>query len=615
MKHLLARYVATFVVGIAVFAVGKLLFLCINAAIYEGISLIDILSVLAHGVSMDCTVAAYVAAIPSLVWCVDLWVGSRGVPDSVMRIYFAVIAMLLALCIGLDAALYSYWQFKLDVTPFSYFASSPSAAMASAKWWQTLLGIVGWAAMSAGIYLAYTLGVLKLCGPIERVGSTGKRVWQTAVGVLLAGALFVPIRGGVTVSTMNLSRAYFSSDARLNHAAINPAFSLLYSATHQSNFGSMYRFFNEEEADRLFDELRDTNCGADSIGLLNTERPDVHIILLESFSSHLMPSLGGEPVALGLDSIARSGLLWTNFYASSFRTDRGIPAVLSGYPGQPGTSIMKYVSKTENLPSIPRTMVEQGGYEATYYYGGDANFTNQLAYLMASRFGRVVSDKDFPVSERLSKWGAHDEVVLKRVLSELTPYSPARPKLTVIQTSSSHEPFEVPYSSNGRLADKRAEAFAYADSCVTEYINALAKTPSWSNTLVVLVPDHYGAYPDLSDPVERHRIPLVMTGGALALRGTQSTIGSQTDIAATLLAALGLDHSDFPFSHNLLNPASPHFAFFADPSYIGMITDSNTLIYNLDTNSPTTDSGTAPGSNEQYAKAFLQTLFNDLQSR
>ena len=152
-------------------------------------------------------------------------------------------------------------------------------------------------------------------------------------------------------------------------------------------------------------------------------------------------------MALGLDSIAASGLLWTNFYASSFRTDRGIPAVLSGYPGQPGTSIMKYVSKTENLPSIPRTMVEKGGYEATYYYGGDANFTNQLAYLMASRFNRVVSDKDFPVAQRLSKWGAHDEVVFQRVLSELTPYNPSAPKLRVIQTSSSHEPFEVPYSS------------------------------------------------------------------------------------------------------------------------------------------------------------------------
>ncbi|MDE7025149.1 MAG: LTA synthase family protein, partial [Paramuribaculum sp.] len=465
------------------------------------------------------------------------------------------------------------------------------------------------------VYKGYEWSVIKLCGDIKPVVLMGNRRMSTVGGVLLAGALFVPIRGGFTVSTMNLSRAYFSSDTRLNHAAVNPVFSLLYSATHQSRFDTMYRFFSEDEAVRLFGELRDAPYGEDIPALLKVKNPDVHIILLESFSSHLMPVLGGEPVALGLDSIARSGVIWTRFYASSFRTDRGIPAVLSGYPGQPNTSIMKYVSKTENLPSLSRSMVENGGYEAVYYYGGDANFTNQLAYLVGAGFGRVVSDKDFPVSQRLSKWGAHDDVVLERALSEVTLYDASKPKLRVIQTSSSHEPFDVPYNSNGRFADKRAEAFAYADSCVTAYVNALAMRPDWANTLVVLVPDHYGAYPDLTDPVERHRIPLIMTGGALALSGVQSVIGSQTDIAATLLDALGIGHDEFVFSHNLLNPRSPHFAFFADPSYIGMITDDNTLVYSLDAGVPIVDSGDAVGSNECYAKAFLQNLYTDLQSR
>lgn len=615
MKALLKRYIITFVAGIVVFAIGKLLFLFLNGSVYQHISVAEVFRILYHGFSMDCTVAAYVAALPSLAWCVALWTGSKGALDTVMRIYFALIAMALSLCIGLDAVLYGYWQFKLDITPFSYFFSSPSAAFASAVWWQILLGVLGWIVLSVAIYWLYVWGVLKLGGMITRVYPLGKRIWCTVGGVLLTALLFVPIRGGFTVSTMNLSRAYFSADTKMNHAAINPVFSLLYSATHQSDFGSMYRFFAEDEANQLFDELRDAPMDADVPKLLNVSRPDVHIILLESFSSHLMPLLGGEPVAVGLDSIARSGVVWTDFYASSFRTDRGIPAILSGYPGQPTTSVMKYVSKAEHLPSLPRSMVEKGGYEATYYYGGDANFTNQMAYLVASRFGRVVSDKDFPVSQRLSKWGAHDEVVLNRVLAELTPYNPDKPKLTVIQTSSSHEPFEVPYSSRGRLSDKRAEAFAYADSCVTAYINALAARPDWANTLVVLVPDHYGAYPELTDPVQRHRIPLVMTGGALAMHGEQTTVGSQTDIAATLLDALGIEHDEFPFSNNLLNPRSPHFAFFADPSYIGMITDDNTLVYSLDSNTAIVDSGNAPGSNLNHAKAFLQTLYTDLQSR
>ena len=57
------------------------------------------------------------------------------------------------------------------------------------------------------------------------------------------------------------------------------------------------------------------------------------------------------------------------------RTDRGLVAILSGYPAQPTTSIMKYPRKTENLPSIPRSL-KANGYNLQYYYGGDANFTN-----------------------------------------------------------------------------------------------------------------------------------------------------------------------------------------------------------------------------------------------
>ena len=66
--------------------------------------------------------------------------------------------------------------------------------------------------------------------------------------VVSAGVLFLVMRGGVTVSTMNLSRAYFSGNPRLNHVAVNPAFSLLYSAMRQHDFGSQFNFYSDEEA-------------------------------------------------------------------------------------------------------------------------------------------------------------------------------------------------------------------------------------------------------------------------------------------------------------------------------------------------------------------------------
>ena len=111
----------------------------------------------------------------------------------------------------------------------------------------------------------------------------------------------------------------------MNHAAINPAFSFMYSATHQNNFDKQYRFMDPKIADELFAEMVDKPVAAtDSIPqLLNTQRPNIIFIILESFSTHMMETFGGQPnVAVNMDKFAKEGILFSNFYGSSFRTDR-----------------------------------------------------------------------------------------------------------------------------------------------------------------------------------------------------------------------------------------------------------------------------------------------------
>ena len=204
--------------------------------------------------------------------------------------------------------------------------------------------------------------------------------------------------------------------------AINPDFSLLYSATHQNNFGEQYNYFEDSEAAEIMKGLVE-NAQSDSIPtVLTNKRPEVIMIILESFSNHLMEVTGGENVAVNLNNIAKEGLLFNNFYANSFRTDRALTSIISAYPAQPSTSIMKYVEKAETLPSIPKTL-RDNGYDIGYYYGGDANFTNMLAYLVSCKFDKIISDKDFPLSQRQSKWGANDGTLLKSLLATTRPTS------------------------------------------------------------------------------------------------------------------------------------------------------------------------------------------------
>lgn len=600
--------------------------------LYEGVSWTEWFGTVWHGLPLDLSLAGYLTAIPGLLFICSAW----AVPDLLRRIwcgYFMFVSVLLSIIFTVDLGLYEYWGFRLDATPLFYFFSSPKDAVASVSVWTVIGGIVAMAVYAAVLYGVFYLVLLQK-GAFRRMKIPYRRLRVSGVLLLLTGLLFIPIRGGFTVSTMNTGKVYFSTNQRLNHAAINPAFSLMESLSKQKDFGKQYRFMEADAADRIFSGLVDPAVLAengrtagslqqvpDSLhSLFTTQRPDVLFVIMESFSSRLMTALGGEPdVAVQLDSLAREGVLFTNFYANSFRTDRGLVAILSGYPAQPTTSIMKYPRKTQSIPAIAGSL-KRAGYKTKYYYGGDADFTNMRSYLMSSGFEDIVADQDFPVSERLSKWGVHDHLVFRRLLEDLRAEAAdsssvgGAPRFRVLQTSSSHEPFEVPYS---RLKNERLNAFAYTDSCIGDFVKQFRELPQWKNTVVVLVPDHLGAYPEHIGNLEidRYQIPLLIVGGAVRRPERIGVYGSQQDIAATLLAQLALPHGEFTFSKDMLNPASPHFAFFTVPDAFGFVTPDNRLIFNNEADAVAVDEGTEKGKNLLAGQAYLQKLYDDIAAR
>lgn len=578
---------------------------------YEDASWVDCLNVIWHGLPLDLSLAGYLTIIPGLLILASIWITPEAI-RQVRRFYFLIVSILMSTLYVSDLGLFEYWRFRLDATSLFYLFSSPTDAIASVSIWIVIAGIVAAAIYATILYWIFYQTLVFQKKPIK---IPYHRVSMSLTLLFVTGLLFIPIRGGFTVSTMNIGKVYFSANQQLNQAAINPVFSLMESLSRQHNFDEQFRFMSPGEASALFATLQDKPVNpADSLApLFKTKRPNIVLVILESFSSHLMPSLGGENIATHLDALGKEGVLFTNFYANSFRTDRGLAAIISGYPAQPTTSIMKYPKKTQNLPSIPQTLRE-AQYDLQYYYGGDADFTNMRSYLVQAGIEKIVCDKDFPLSERLSKWGAHDHVVFDRLMEDLTTADPPQPFMKIVQTSSSHEPFEVPYQ---KYADPKVNAFAYADSCAGAFVKQLKATPLWENTVVIFVPDHLGAYPnDLkNESFERYKIPLIMVGGAIAAPKQVATYGSQIDLAATLLEQMELPHKEFVFSKNMLNPASPHFGMFTFPGSFGMVTPDNEMVFNYESNKTTTDEGTHKGKNLPRAKALLQKLYDDLAKR
>ncbi len=622
MKRSLLLFVSLWFAILLAMVIQKPLFMFLEPT-YSLSDMGEVFSVIAHGFTMDLAMASYFMA-PVVLWLiVRVWVGHK-VMRRILNVYLCVVAALMAIAGVIDGVLYPYWGFRLDVTPLFYVTTSPAAALASLPWWGNLAVVVGCVVVSYGLYRWLLFVAGRFSGGIV-FETRRRRVVATAVFAVIGGMMIIPIRGGVTVSTMSPGRAFFTSDMNLNNAAINPLFNFMYSLSHTDRLGSTFAYFDDGEARRIAGSLYERRNGVcvateggdvtDSVGCdsvsLRVARPDVYVIILESFSSHLLPTQGGEPIALCLDTIAREGVLFTNFYAESFRTDRALPAILSGYPSQPTTSLLRYVNKFKNIPSLA-TVLGAVGYETSYYYGGDIDFTNLKAYLVASGFEHIVSDVDFQLSQRLSKWGAHDDVVFGRALADVG-VAGGKPRLCVIQTSSSHEPYDVPLSL---LDDERANAFAYADRCLGDFVRGLRRCGAWDNALVVIVPDHWGSYPrDLRGFEERHHIPLVISGGALAARGVRvDRLGSQSGIAGTVSSLLGIDwRGAFVFSRDLLDVSTPEWAWMCEPTWFGLKTATGSAFIDVATGGVL--QGSADGDDVARAKAFVQCVYSDLDRR
>lgn len=150
---------------------------------------------------------------------------------------------------------------------------------------------------------------------------------------------------------------------------------------------------------------------------------------------------------------------------------------------------------------------------------------------------------------------------------------------------------------------------------MTQWVNDLRRSPRWSRSLVVLVPDHWGCYPEgLDDHLKRHHIPLVMTGGALAAQDRGRTIDvvtAQTDLAATLLGILGvkggesLKHSRDIFATD----GRRHFAYFSEPEWTAILSDDG--LSEVPVNHP----ADAAGPHPQWVKAYTQMMYQDYKER
>lgn len=563
------------------------------------------------GLRMDISFAAYILMIPTLLigFTAKKWNWYR----LFMKIYSFVVGTIISLLTVCDLELFKAWGFRIDSTIFTYL-SSPAEAMASAG----ATPIFGLSILL--IFLSFMVS-WSLFTIIQRsVPHFTPISWIASIPVytFLGAVLIIPIRGGLQQIPMNVSNVFFSDKSFANHAAVNLPWNFVSSIINASyDKTNPFAFTSQVQEKQTLSELYPEGT-ADTLLLRKTANPNVLIIIWESLTAKVVAELGGpENITPNFSQLTKEGILFTNMYASGNRSDKGMVAILSGYPAQPHRSIIKIPTKTNALPSLPKVFKAQQ-YSTAYYYGGESEFANMKSYFLQQGYDKIIDKHDFQQSDMNSKWGAHDHMVLNKLLHDLDHQK--APFFTTVFTLSSHEPFEVPVPTviEGKSNEKLfLNAHHYTDASIGDFIQKAKKTAWWDNTLVVIIADHGHPLPENpKGKTNEFHIPMLWLGGVVERNAIKiDTLCSQTDFAATLLNQLQLPSQDFQWSNDIFKKNRQPFAYFSFPNAFGWVKPNGSFVRDNIGGNIIERHGTISEKDITTGKTYLQASFADYLKR
>jgi phosphoglycerol transferase MdoB-like AlkP superfamily enzyme len=586
----------------------RIVFLSYNHDLSSNLTWREVFLTMLYGLRMDGSITGYFMASAGLVLTIAAFAPGKWL-NYVLATLTIVPLFLSTFIVITDMELYRHWGFRMNTSPLFYISSEAVGSVDP-------LVIIKLLSVLAALFSFYAFIYMKVVAP--RVRELTKRsVKEGLVMLIVSGLMILPIRGSFTVAPMNTGFVYFhNSKAFANHAAINVVWNFLYSIRKSASITYPEDFYDIHQSEKLFSTLYPPSDS--TLRIFNTPKPNIVLVILESFTADVIEPLGGvKGIAPNISKLCHEGILFDNFYASGDRTDKGIVCILSGYPAQPLTSIIKYPAKTQHLPQL-NPYLKNLGYHSSFIYGGDIDFANFRSYLNTGGFQHLTTLDDFNSELYTSKWGVHDHYMLDKALHELD--TARSPFFKVILTLSSHEPFDVPGEPLIKGTDEESlflNSCHYTDKSIGDFINQCKQKPWWNNTVFVFTADHGHRNPGNKEikNKERYKIPLLMIGGALTKKDTViHTMGSQTDIANTLLAQLDKPSPDFIFSKNLLSKNVVPFAVYFFNDGYGFLTPHQYIIHDNTGRQFLRKDNVSPRDIE-VSKAYEQMLYHDYNTR
>jgi phosphoglycerol transferase MdoB-like AlkP superfamily enzyme len=562
---------------------GKIIFFIQNLSFIANSGVFEILQAFYKGILLDLSLSGYLL-VPTIL--ISLFV--KPTYFKKIQLWYCYIAGALILIINqIDAFLFAEWGTRINYLALVY-AQHPAEAMASVSFGMYTLALI--VLISAFLILHFSIFFFKKIFPLN-LKVVPSQLTSSLVIIPLLGIAFIFIRGSLDKVPVNQSVAYYSNNPLLNQTAVNGPWNLIYYLFNSSNKidESKLNFMSDEEADVLFKSLhKPSEDLKHDFWFEQNSNPNILFIVMESLSAEAVKSADGAlDLCPNFDELTEEGLLFSNMYSSGDRTDKGLVALLSGFPSQPFTSIMTEPAKSKNLPSVLNDFTTSE-YASVFLYGGNSAFANMRSYFYTTGFEKVIDQNSLPVQTAKGAWGYHDQDLFASLKMQIN--ATHQPFFFTALTLSSHDPYDFPKEALKNYQDKEPfsklkASLRYTDSCLGDFMAWFKQQPAYANCLVVIVADHghpIGVKDNFYFGLHKFKIPCLLTGGALpdSMKGVKITHPvNQHSIGPFLLEKNNkLIRSNYPFYKNPMDTFYP-FAWYSFQHGTGWIDENHAFLY------------------------------------
>ncbi len=580
LVELIKSFVFHYAFWFLLFAINRFIFIVYNHNDWTGIPVTEVFFSFVSALQLDLSMTSYFTSITFLLYFFYS-IFRYQVLIQINNGFVYLFTFISVVLFTAEIPIYDEWHTKLSRKAILYL-QNPSEVYNSATNTELISG---------------TLLIFILCFTFIffynhfvkfKLSLTKFRWYVPVLGIIIIPfCLAVGIRGGLQEIPIQQSEAYYSKSNFLNLASVNSVWNLGQSflENRYDDGTNPYKEFDDSTANKIVKDLfavqKDTFPE-----ILTTKKPNVVLVMLESWSADLLKSLGGfDSIAPNMENLISNGVEFTQLYSSGTLSDQGHCSILSAFPSQPGAVIMRQPDKFQKLPSIV-SHFKNNGYYTAYYFGGQLEYGNIKGYVYYNLYDHIIEGKDFDTKLPKGKLGYHDEFLFGKVLHDVNTFK--QPFFTTAFTMSSHSPFDYPgetkYFNWGDDENMYINGAHYADSCIGAFINTAKKEKWFDNTLFVFCSDHSHASPmkrNFHDPLSR-KIVCFLYGNVIKpeYRGMKiSKMGNHHDLANTLLSQLGGDVKPFVWSKNLLNPYTKDFGYSADDYILYFYEPNNAYTY------------------------------------